>query len=62
MKEELVQKKVKKNISIAWLCQLIASLAWFASVLAYGSFELGDCLQLLAASAWTISNIIEYTS
>ena len=62
MEEKLIQKKDRKNISIPWLCQLIASLAWFASVIAYGSFELGDCLQLLAASMWTLSNIIDYTS
>lgn len=58
MQEELVQKEIKTNISIQLLCQLIASLSWFASVIVYGSFELGDCLQLLAASAWTASNII----
>lgn len=60
MQEELVQKKIKANISVQWLCQLIASLSWFASVIAYGSFELGDCLQSLAASAWTVSNIMNY--
>ena len=60
MQEELVQKKVKANINIQWLCQLIASLSWFVSVIVYGSFELGDCLQLLAASAWTVSNIMNY--
>lgn len=58
MQEELVQKEIKTNISIQLLCQLIASLSWFASVIVYGSFELGDCLQLLAASAWTASNIM----
>lgn len=60
MQEELVQKKVKSNISVQWLCQLIASLSWFTSVIVYGSFELGDCLQLLAASAWTVSNTVNY--
>ncbi len=60
MQEELVQKKVKANISIQWLCQLIASLSWFTSVIVYGSFELGDFLQLSAASAWTVSNIMNY--
>ena len=60
MQEELAQKKVKANINIQWLCQLIASLSWLASVIAYGSFELGDCLQALAASAWTVSNIMNY--
>ena len=61
MQGELIQKKNKTSIrSIQWLCQLIASLSWFASVIIYGSFELGDYLQLLAASAWTISNIMSY--
>lgn len=60
MQKELVQKEAKANISIQWLCQLIASLSWFTSVIVYGSFELGDCLQLLAASAWTVSNIVTY--
>lgn len=60
MQKELVQKKFKTDISIPWLCQLIASLSWFASVIVYGSFELGDCLQLLAASAWTVSNVMAY--
>lgn len=60
MQEKLVQKKVKANINIQWLCQLIASLSWFASIIVYGSFELGDCLQALAASAWTVSNIMNY--
>ena len=41
-----------------WLFQFIASVAWVASVFVYGSYELGDCLQLTAASAWTISNLI----
>ena len=60
MQEELIKKKTKANISITWLCQLIASLSWFTSVIVYGSFELGDCLQLLAASAWTVSNVATY--
>ena len=60
MQKELVQKKITTDISIPWLCQLIASLSWFASVIVYGSFELGDCLQLLAASAWTVSNVMAY--
>ncbi len=60
MQKESVQKKFKTDISIQWLCQLIASLSWFASVIVYGSFGLGNCLQLLAASAWTVSNIMAY--
>ncbi len=62
MQKELVQKEMKagNGMSIPWLCQLVASLSWMASVIVYGSFELGDCLQLLAASAWTVSNIMSY--
>ena len=60
MSEELVQEKGKSKICMAWLFQLIASLSWMVSVFVYGSYELGDCLQLLAASAWTVSNIISY--
>ena len=41
MRKGLVQKEVKTNINIQWLCQLIASLSWFTSVIVYGSFELG---------------------
>ncbi len=60
MNEELVQNKVDARINIGWLFQLIASLAWVMSVFVYGSYELGDFLQLTAASAWTVSNIVQY--
>ncbi|MBO41330.1 MAG: hypothetical protein CL729_07260 [Chloroflexi bacterium] len=51
-------KVLKSNSSVTGLFQLIASSAWMASVFVYGSFTSGDYLQLLAASSWTISNII----
>ncbi|MCH2528808.1 MAG: hypothetical protein FI694_00845 [SAR202 cluster bacterium] len=51
-------RQLKSNISFFWFCQLIASTSWMASVFVYGSFTPGDLLQLIAASAWTISNII----
>lgn len=51
-------RKLKSNLSLLWLCQLIASTSWMASVFVYGSFALGDILQLVAASSWTLSNII----
>ena len=60
MSKEVVQKKNGANISLEWSFQLVASLSWFTSVIVYGSYELGDCLQLLAASAWTVSNIMSY--
>jgi len=53
-------KKFKSNFSTLWLCQLIASTSWVASVFVYGSFAIGDYLQLLAGSAWTLSNLISY--
>jgi len=43
-----------------WLCQIVASTSWIASVFVYGSFTLGDYLQLIAASSWTVSNIISF--
>ena len=53
-------KKLKSNVSTLWLCQLIASASWVASVFVYGSFAPGDFLQLLAGTAWTISNLISF--
>ena len=53
-------RKYKSEISALWLCQLIASTSWVASVFVYGSFTLGDYLQLLAGTAWTISNLISF--
>ena len=53
-------KKYKSNISTLWLCQLLASTSWVAAVFVYGSFTLGDYLQLLAGTAWTISNLISF--
>ncbi|MQG19286.1 MAG: hypothetical protein FI687_05895 [SAR202 cluster bacterium] len=51
-------RKFKFNWSIIWVFQFIASTSWMASVFVYGSFTLGDYLQLIAASSWTISNLI----
>ncbi len=62
MRKELIQQKTKANMNMPLLCQFIASLSWLASVIAYGSFELGDCLQLAAAGAWAVSNIVNYHS
>ena len=42
----------------AWLFQLLASCAWVASVIVYGSYESGDILQLAAALCWTLSNVV----
>ncbi|MCH2305397.1 MAG: hypothetical protein MK334_00555 [SAR202 cluster bacterium] len=53
-------RKFKFNFSMLWLCQIVASTSWIASVFVYGSFTLGDYLQLIAASSWTVSNIISF--
>lgn len=60
--ESIVRKKAKSGINPGWLFQLVASISWIISVIVYGSYGLGDCLQLLAASAWTVSNIMNYFS
>lgn len=48
------------KIDFEWFCQLIASVAWLTSVFVYGSYGFGDCLQLLAASAWTAANLMNF--
>ena len=49
--------KINNKFELSNLLQLVASLSWMASVFVYGSYGLGDYLQLIAASAWTLSNI-----
>ena len=44
-------------LGIEWLGQTVASLCWIASVFAYGLEDVGDYLQLGAASAWFIANM-----
>ena len=41
-------KDFKSNVSILWLCQLIASTSWMASVFVYGSFVCRDLLRISA--------------
>ena len=53
-------EKYRSNHNVILLLQLIASIAWMASVFVYGSFALGDYLQLIAASAWTAANIYNF--
>ena len=50
--------KINNKFNLSTLLQLVASLSWIASVFVYGSFGLGDYLQLIAASVWTLSNIL----
>ena len=44
--------------SIEWLGQTTASVCWIGSMLTYGIRSGGDWLQLLAASAWLLANIV----
>lgn len=53
----VVQNRLGRMLRVEWLGQTVASLAWIASVLAYGISATGDWLQLLAASAWLLANI-----
>ena len=62
MSKDRVQKKGNSKINLEWLFQSIASVSWIISVVVYGSYELGDCLQLLAATSWTVSNFMNYFS
>ncbi len=49
--------RISKMMSLEWLGQTIASGAWIVSVFVYGLSSTGDYLQLVAASAWMLSNI-----
>jgi len=60
MGDDFIQKKSYSKINLEWLFQSIASVSWVISVFVYGSYELGDCLQLLAAISWTVSNFMNY--
>ena len=62
MSKDRIQKKGNSKINLEWLFQSIASVSWVVSVIVYGSYELGDCLQLLAATSWTVSNFMNYLS
>jgi hypothetical protein len=42
----------------AWACQMCASVAWVICVLIYDSWQKGDVIQMVAASAWTASNLL----
>lgn len=48
---------VDRVLRVEWLGQTAASVCWIVSVFAYGISSSGDCLQLLAASAWLLANI-----
>ena len=48
----------KARVGLAWACQMLASVAWMISVFIYDSWTTGDQFQMLAASAWTASNLL----
>jgi hypothetical protein len=50
--------KVLPRAALMWLLQCAASGCWVASVLVYGNFEAGDRLQLAAALAWCLGNVL----
>jgi uncharacterized membrane protein len=54
--------RISKMMSLEWLGQTIASGAWIVSVFVYGLSSTGDYLQLVAASAWMLSNIASIIS
>ena len=56
------QMKINNKFEFSTLLQLFASISWIASLFVYGSFGLGDYLQLIAASAWTLSNLFSLLS
>ena len=54
---QLNYTRISKMMSLEWLGQTVASGAWIVSVFVYGLASTGDYLQLVAASAWMLSNI-----
>ena len=54
---QLNDTRISKMMSLEWLGQTVASGAWIVSVFVYGLESTGDYLQLVAASAWMLSNI-----
>lgn len=49
--------RILSSLSVEFLGQTIASLAWAASVFTYGISSAGDWLQLLAATCWFCANM-----
>lgn len=49
--------RILSSLSVEFLGQTIASLAWATSVFVYGISSAGDWLQLLAASCWFLANV-----
>ena len=53
-----VRSRIARVWNIKWLGQTTASVCWIGSILTSGIGSSGDWLQLLAASAWLLSNIV----
>ena len=52
------RSRLARMRSIQWLGQTAASVCWIGSMLSYGIRSNGDWLQLCAASAWLLANIV----
>ncbi len=52
------RSRLARMRSIPWLGQTAASVCWISSMLSYGIKSNGDWLQLFAASAWLLANIV----
>lgn len=55
-------RRLERVLRVEWLGQTVASLCWIVSVFVYGVSELGDWLQLAAASAWLVANVAAIAS
>ncbi|WP_200820737.1 hypothetical protein [Pseudobacteriovorax antillogorgiicola] len=51
-----------KTVSLDWLGQTLASICWICSMFAYGIDSTGDWLQVMAASAWFLANVVTLLS
>ena len=52
------RNRLAKARSVTWLGQTTASVCWIGSMLTSGVESTGDWLQLFAASAWLLANIV----
>lgn len=52
------RRRMKRALRVERVGQTAASLCWIASVLTNGIGSPGDWLQLCAASAWLLANIV----
>lgn len=55
-------RRLERVLRVEWLGQTVASLCWIVSVFTYGISEIGDWLQLAAASAWLVANVAAIAS